>query len=388
MASKKDATRAESAPTADGGKTDGGKTDAASSQALREPAELLYRAELEALAAVDTHERPPGWKLSPRAVLAYVVGKEFKGVKPSPKYVGNERVVEIAIATLATDRALLLIGEPGTAKSWLSEHLSAAISGTSQMLVQGTAGTTEEQIRYSWNYALLLAEGPSPRALVPSPVYRCMSEGKLLRFEEITRCPSEVQDALITLLSEKILAVPELSTHVQAQRGFNIIGTANTRDRGVNDMSAALKRRFNMVVLPVPTDLATEVSIVEKRVADIGHSLRLPASPPGREAVQKVVQIFQELRRGQTLDGKHKLKSPSGVLSTAEAISVLGNGMALAGHFGDGIVSERDLAAGILGAVVKEDAKDEEVFVEYLENVLKKRGNEWTGLYKACKELV
>jgi len=349
---------------------------------------VLYRAELAALAAVDTFERPPGWSLSPRAALAYVCGKEFKGVKPSAKYVGNERLVEIAVATLATDRALLLIGEPGTAKSWLSEHLSAAISGTSQLLVQGTAGTTEEQIRYSWNYALLLAEGPSQKALVPSPVYRCMGEGKLLRFEEITRCPSEVQDALITLLSEKILAVPELGTQVQARRGFNIIGTANTRDRGVNDMSAALKRRFNMVVLPVPTDLATEVAIVEKRVADIGHSLRLPASPPGREAVQRVVQIFQELRRGQTLDGKHKLKSPSGVLSTAEAISVLGNGMALAGHFGDGVVSERDLAAGILGAVVKEDAKDEEVFVEYLENVLKKRGNEWTGLYKACKELV
>jgi MoxR-like ATPase len=254
--------------------------------------------------------------------------------------------------------------------------------------VQGTAGTTEEQIRYTWNYAMLLAEGPSPRALVPSPVYRCMSDGKLLRFEEITRCPSEVQDALITLLSEKTLAVPELGIQVQAQRGFNLIGTANTRDRGVNDMSAALKRRFNMVVLPVPSDLATEISIVEKRVAEIGQSLRLPAAPPGRQAVEKVVQIFQELRRGQTLDGKQKVKSPSGVLSTAEAISVLGNGMALAGHFGDGTVSERDIAAGLLGAVVKEDAKDEEVFVEYLENVLKKRGGEWTGLYKACKELV
>ncbi|MCU0656018.1 MAG: AAA family ATPase [Polyangiaceae bacterium] len=365
-----------------------GALSGASSQALREPAEVLFQRELEALAAADSFERPPGWKLSPRAVLAYVCGKEFKGVHPTAKYIGHERLVEIAVATLATDRALLLLGEPGTAKSWLSEHLSAAISGTSQLLVQGTAGTTEEQIRYSWNYAMLLAEGPSPRALVPSPVHRCMAEGKLLRFEEITRCPSEVQDALITLLSEKVLAIPELNSHVQAQRGFNLIATANTRDRGVNDMSAALKRRFNIVVLPVPSDLATEISIVEKRVADLGQALRLPASPPGRQAVEKIVQIFQELRRGQTLDGKQKIKSPSGVLSTAEAISVLGNGMALAGHFGDGTVSERDLAAGLLGAVVKEDARDEEVFVEYLENVLKKRGGEWTGLYKACKELV
>jgi len=381
MASKKEAARP----------AEGGSSPApiqATSQVLREPAEVQFQRELDALAAVDTHERPPGWRLSPRAVLAYICGKEFKGVTPAPKYIGNERLVEIAIATLTTDRALLLLGEPGTAKSWLSEHLAAAISGTSQLLVQGTAGTTEEQIRYTWNYAMLLAEGPSLRALVPSPVYRCMTDGKLLRFEEITRCPSEVQDALITLLSEKTLAVPELGLQVQAQRGFNLIATANTRDRGVNDMSAALKRRFNMVVLPVPSDMATEIAIVERRVAEIGQALRLPAPPPGRQAVERVVQIFQELRRGQTLDGKNKVKSPSGVLSTAEAISVLGNGMALAGHFGDGTVTERDLAAGILGAIVKEDARDEEVFLEYLENILKKRGAEWTGLYRACKELL
>ncbi|MEW6732417.1 MAG: AAA family ATPase [Acidobacteriota bacterium] len=358
------------------------------SDVLREPAETLFKHELEALAAVDKYECPPGWKLSPRAVLTYVLGGKANDVEITPKYLGAPRLVEIAIATLATDRALLLIGEPGTAKSWLSEHLAAAISGNSQMLIQGTAGTTEEQIRYSWNYALLLAEGPSPRALVPSPVYRALEEGRLVRFEEITRCPSEVQDALITLLSEKVLSVPELGTHVQARRGFNIIGTANTRDRGVNDMSAALKRRFNLVVLPVPTDLDTEIQIVEKRVREIGTHLRLPASPPSTEAVRKIVQIFQELRRGQTIDGKQKLKSPSGVLSTAEAISVLGNGMSLAGHFSDGQISDRDLAAGLLGAVVKEDSRDEAIFVEYLENVMKKRGSEWKELYQACKELV
>jgi MoxR-like ATPase len=374
MATKKDAPKDE-AP-------------AGSSDALREPAERLFAGELAALLAADTYERPPGWKLSPRAVLTYVLGGKVGDLEISAKYVGAPRLVEIAIATLATDRALMLIGEPGTAKSWLSEHLAAAIAGDSQMLVQGTSGTTEEQIRYSWNYALLLAEGPSPRALVPSPVYRGLTDGKIVRFEEITRCPSEVQDALITLLSEKVLAVPELSTHVQAKRGFNIIATANTRDRGVNDMSAALKRRFNIVVLPIPTDLDTEVSIVQKRVREIGTSLRLPAAPPAQEAVRRIVTIFQELRRGQTLDGKQKLKSPSGVLSTAEAISVLGNSMALAGHFGSGKVTDRDIAAGLLGAVVKEDAKDEAVFVEYLENVLKKRGSEWVDLYKACKELV
>ncbi len=375
MAAKKEALKAE-APKANG------------SDVLREPAERLFAKELEALLATDTHERPPGWKLSPRAVLTYVLGGKAGGVEITPKYVGAPRLVEIAVATLATDRALLLIGEPGTAKSWLSEHLTAAISGDSQILIQGTSGTTEEQVRYTWNYALLLAEGPSPRALVPSPVYRGMEGGQIVRFEEITRCPSEVQDALITLLSEKVLSVPELGVHVQARRGFNIIATANTRDRGVNDMSAALKRRFNIVVLPLPTDIDTEVTIVQKRVREIGTSLQLPASPPAQEAVRRVVTIFQELRRGQTLDGKQKLKSPSGVLSTAEAISVLGNGMALAGHFGSGKVTERDLAAGLLGAVVKEDSKDEAVFVEYLENVMKKRGSEWAELYKACKEFV
>jgi MoxR-like ATPase len=376
MATKKDANKTND------------ETTAAKSDVLREPAERLFANELAALAASDKSEAPPGWNLSPKAVLTYILGGKVGDTVISPKYIGSPRLVEIAIATLATDRALLLIGEPGTAKSWLSEHLAAAISGDSQLLIQGTAGTTEEQIRYTWNYALLLAEGPSQKALVPSPIYRGLNGGKLVRFEEITRCPSEVQDALITLLSEKVLTVPELGHHVQAKRGFNVIATANTRDRGVNDMSAALKRRFNIVILPLPNDIATEVAIVSRRVREIGSSLRLPSAPPAEEAVRKVVQVFQELRNGQTTDGKQKLKSPSGVLSTAEAISVLGNGMALAGHFGTGRVTDRDIAAGLLGAVIKEDTRDEAVFVEYLENVMKKRGGDWDALYKACKELV
>jgi MoxR-like ATPase len=233
----------------------------------------------------------------------------------------------------------------------------------------------------------LLAEGPSPKALVPSPLFRAMEDGKLVRFEEISRCPSEVQDTLITLLSEKVMAVPELGFHLPAKRGFNLIATANTRDRGVNDMSAALTRRFNKVVLPVPADVETEVQIVSRRVAEIGTGLKLPAPPPAEEAVRKIVQIFQELRRGQTLDGKQKVKPPSGVLSTAEAISLLGNSMSLAGHFGDGRVSDRDLAAGLHGVVIKEDARDLAAWVEYLENIMKKRGAEWRELYTACKEL-
>jgi MoxR-like ATPase len=358
------------------------------SDVLREQAEVLFTAELEALSKADNGAKPDGWRLSPQAVETYILGGQAGGTKITPKYVGSRRLVQIAITSLATDRALLLVGEPGTAKSWLSEHLTAAICGDSLMLVQGTAGTTEEQIRYSWNYALLLAEGPSPKALVPSPVYRAMVEGKIVRFEEVTRCPAEVQDALITILSEKVLAVPELGLHVHARRGFSLIGTANTRDRGVNDMSAALKRRFNIVVLPVPDDLETEVGIVMKRVGEIGTQLKLPAPPPAEAAVAKVVQIFQELRKGQTLDGKQKLKPPSSLLSTAEAISLLGSGMALAGHFGSGKVDDRDIAAGLHSAVLKEDSKDVAAWTEYLENIMKKRGKEWEGLYKACKELL
>lgn len=359
---------------------------ASDGQVLRAPAEELYAEELGALIASDQHERPPGWKMSARAVQTYLCGGKAGKLDVTPKYIGHTRLVEIAISTLVTDRALLLIGEPGTAKSWLSEHLAAAINGDSTKVVQGTAGTTEEQIRYTWNYAMLIAHGPSPGALIKSPVFRAMESGTLARFEEITRCASEVQDAMISLLSEKRLSIPELATEVPAQRGFSVIATANTRDRGVNDMSAALKRRFNIVILPTPQTLETEVEIVRKRVRELASSLTLRAELPADEAIEKVVTIFRELRLGQTLDGKNKLKTPSGVLSTAEAISVLANSMALAGNFGSGEVTAHDLAAGLQGSVVKDEEKDRLVWQEYLTNVLKKRGAEWRPLFNACSE--
>ena len=353
---------------------------------LRAPAEQLYADELAALAAADRGERPPGWNLSPRAVLSYITGGSVGDKTISPKYIGHRRLVEIAISTLVTDRSLLLIGEPGTAKSWLSEHLAAAINGDSTKVVQGTAGTTEEQIRYTWNYALLIAGGPSSASLIRSPIMRAMDSGSIARFEEITRCASEVQDALISLLSEKRVSIPELQMDVPAQKGFSIIATANTRDRGVNDMSAALKRRFNIVVLPSPATLETEVDIVRRRIADLSENLALKAPVPALEAIEKVVTIFRELRTGQTLDGKNKVKTPSGVLSTAEAISVLASSMALAGNFGNGQVAPEDLASAIQGAVIKDDDKDRLVWQEYLANVLKKRGAEWRPLYNACSE--
>ena len=353
---------------------------------LRAPAEVMYAEELEQIIREDTFPKPPGWRMSARAVATYIGGGKAGSMAITPKYIGHKRLVEIAISTLVTDRALLLLGEPGTAKSWLSEHLAAAITGDSTLVVQGTAGTTEEQIRYTWNYAMLIARGPSPEAIIKSPVYRAMEAGTLARFEEITRCAAEVQDALISLLSEKRISIPELATEMPAAKGFSIIATANTRDRGVNDMSAALKRRFNMVVLPTPATLESEVEIVRKRVKELGTNLELKAAPPAEDAVAQIVTIFRELRAGQTLDGKNKLKVPSGVLSTAEAISVLANGMALAGNFGSGEVTAHDLAAGLQGAVVKDEEKDKVVWAENLTNILKKRGSEWRALFTACTE--
>jgi MoxR-like ATPase len=352
---------------------------------LRQSAETAYASELAALAAHDDRPRPPRWKLSPWSVVDYVLGATLpSGVVITPKYVGDRRLVEIAVATLATDRALLLLGVPGTAKSWLAEHLAAAISGDSTLLVQGTAGTSEESLRYGWNYARLIAEGPSEAALVPSPMMRAMRSGAIARVEELTRIPSDVQDTLITLLSEKYLPVPELGQAVQAAPGFNVIATANSRDRGVNELSSALQRRFNVVVLPLPATLEEEVQIVQERVAALSRALTLPAEPPALEQIRRVVAVFRELRSGATEDGKAKLKSPSGTLSTAEAISVVTNGLALAGHFGDGSLKAADLAAGMLGAIVKDPVQDPPVFREYLETVVKERDG-WKDLYRACR---
>jgi MoxR-like ATPase len=357
------------------------------SNVLRQHAEQQFAEELDQLARSDTRERPTNWRLSPWAVATYLLGGTLdNGFQISPKYIGNRRIIEIAVATLATDRALLLYGLPGTAKSWVSEHLAAAISGDSTLLVQGTAGTSEEQIRYGWNYASLLANGPSRAALVPSPMMRAMERGLIARVEELTRIPSDVQDSLITVLSEKTLPIPELGSEVQATRGFSVIATANNRDKGVNELSSALKRRFNTVILPLPATADEETSIVVKRVGEMGRALQLPAEPPALAEVRRVVQIFRELRDGRTEDGKIRIKSPSGTLSTAEAISVLNNGMALAGHFGDGTVRAGDVMSGLVGAVIKDPVQDAVVWKEYLETVVKERDG-WKDLYRAAREV-
>lgn len=358
------------------------------SEIQRPPAERLFATELAALKAGDKAERPEGWALSPRAVVTYILGgRAADGTEISAKYVGSRRLIETAAATLATDRALLLLGVPGTAKSWVSEHLAAGIAGDSTLVVQCTSGTDENQIRYGWNYARLLAQGPSAEALVPTPLYRAMETGKLCRLEELTRMGSDVQDTLITVLSEKMVPVPELNTAVYARRGFNVIATANNRDKGVNELSSALKRRFNVVVLPLPADLEEEVAIVAKRVGEMGAGLRLPTPKGAAEEVARIVTIFRELRGGRTLDGKTALKAPSGSLSTAEAISVMVGGLSQAAWFMDGALDAEALAPTLLGAIVKDPVQDKLVLEEYLEGVLKKR-RDFAGYYTALTDLL
>jgi MoxR-like ATPase len=353
---------------------------------IRQAAEVKYARELAALASADGGARPPGWRLSPRSVETYILGQDAPvgGVPITAKYIGDRALVQVAIATLASDRALMLIGEPGTAKSWLSEHLAAAIGGTSAHIVQGTAGTSEEHIKYSWNYALLLAEGPSERALVASPVLRAMREGTTARFEEITRTAPEIQDALISVLSEKQVAIPELGELVAAQRGFNLIATANTRDRGVNEMSSALKRRFNFVTVPVVDDLEQEIRIVTRREAELRGDHEVGVAAPA-ELAALLVQVFQELRAGVTKDGKTRLRSPSGALSTAEAISVLFGSGILAQHFGGGEVTAAELARSLTGTIGREDAADLDAVREYGETVAKGRGGAWDAFHAAVK---
>jgi MoxR-like ATPase len=361
---------------------------------LREPAEIRYAAELEALTAADDAPRPPGWRLSPRAVRSFVLGTEPaakpKGKKAAAppitrKFHGDAAMIDRAIVTLMSNRGLLLVGEPGTAKSMLSELLAAAVSGTSALTIQGTAGTTEDQIKYSWNYALLLAEGPTPNALVPAPLYHGLARGQLVRFEEITRCPPEIQDTLISVLSDKVLHVPELrgaDNVLFARPGFNVIATANTRDRGVHEMSAALKRRFNFETVPPIAQKEHELQIVLQQAGDLLQHAGA-AAVLERDVIDVLVTTFMDLRQGKTEEGA-VVEKPSTAMSTAEAVSVAFAAALDACHFGDGRLRGEHLAKQLVGTVLKDSEEDAKKVRQYFEVVVKnraKRSEPWKSFY-------
>ena len=349
----------------------------------RPPAEVRYADELARLRAADTAARPPGWALSVQAARRFVVGDDKLGV--SRKFVGDPSLIDRALITLATSRGLMLVGEPGTAKSLLSELLAAAVSGDSTLTIQGGAATTEDQIRYSWNYALLVADGPSPRSLVPAPLLRGMAEGRTVRFEEITRCPLEVQDCLLSPLSDRVLAIPELTgpeAMVFARDGFNVIATANTRDRGVNDMSSALKRRFNFeTVFPI-ADFDTELALVAD---EAGRLLRRSGvtAEPRRDVLEVLVTTFRELRSGETRHGD-SLDRLSAVMSTAEAVSVA-HAVGLRGWFlrGEPGTAE-DVVACLAGTAAKDSPEDLAKLRRYLaQQTSRRRGGQWKALHDA-----
>ncbi len=356
------------------------------------PPEQIHAAELEFLAKWDDGPRPPSWKLTPRAVVTFIVGSRNEALKVanqamviSEKFVGDRALVERCVVTLAGERGLLLVGEPGTAKSMLSELLSAAVSGNSSLTVQGTAGTAEEHFRYGWNYSLLIAKGPHPEALVPSPVLQAMRRGGIARVEEITRCLPEVQDALVSILSDRRLSVPELGVLEPAQRGFNVIATANLRDKGVSEMSAALKRRFNFETIGPIGDLAREVDLVKRRsrqiVAEAGAPLGVDDA-----VLEALVTVFRDLRLGRTVEG-WPVEKPTSVMSTAEAVAVASSMGLAATYFPNDRDVARLLPEYLLGVVMKDEPKDRGKLLAYWDASVKRRAEGDARLWKSLHEL-
>lgn len=354
--------------------------------AQRIPAEERFQSELERLASADEATKPMGWRLSPRSVRKFILGDDKLGVER--KFYGDDPLVDRCIVSLMGHQGLMLVGEPGTAKSLLSELLSAAISQDSGLVVQGSAGIIEDHLRYGWNYALLLAEGPTENALVPSPVLAAMKSGKIARIEELTRCAPEVQDAMISLLSEKTVSIPELGegAEVRAAPGFNVIGTANLRDRGVHDMSSALKRRFNFETVEPISDEKLEVALVSKQLAQRLQDQPIePLVKP--EVLDVLVSVFRDLRTGKTIEGA-TVATPNSVMSTAEAVNVVHAATLDAAYLDGQPVSSGHVARQLRGVVFKEDPEDARKLRAYIDQIAKaraKKSKSWSEFYKVAK---
>jgi MoxR-like ATPase len=349
----------------------------------RIPAEIYYKEELESLRASDPHPRPPGWQLSPRAVETFVLGDPENGI--SEKFVAPRDIVSRVVISLATQRGTMLVGEPGTAKSWLAELICAAISDNSTLIVQGGAIESVQQLLYSWNQAVIDRKGPCREALIPGPIYQGMERGILVRYEEIARSSPALQDALLSIMSERSINIPELAGEesvLYAREGFNLVATSNTSDAGVNQMSAALKRRMNFeTITPIKT-VEKEISVVLRESRKLLLSSGVDVEPD-REIVSALVTIFHELRNGQTLDGRSTDRLAAAVLSTAEAVSVVHAMGIYAFYYRDGVFSPRDFNNFLVGAVIKDDLSDLKRMDHYFETVVADRSGEtWKTVYE------
>jgi MoxR-like ATPase len=367
------------------------------------PAEERYAGELAFLRAVDLSPRPPGWLLSPERVVDFLCGTRGATIRApasadlpadtprsmliEPKFVGSRALVERCVVTLAGERGLLLVGQPGTAKSMLGELLAAAISGSSALTIQGTAGANEDHLRYGWNYAMLLDRGPRPEALVPSPVLTGMRTGMLVRIEEVTRCLPEVQDALISVLSERRMMIPELEGEdgsVFATPGFNIIATANLRDRGVSEMSAALKRRLNFETVPPIGDAKQEIDLVRSRAHALLRESGTDVDVDSR-LLDILVTTFRDLREGRTAEGWN-VERPAAVMSTAEAITVA-TAITRQGAFFPAQKDPVSLLPGyLLGVMLKDNQEDRDRVLAYWDGPIRRRG-ETDALWKRMYDL-
>lgn len=353
------------------------------SQIQRPPAEHVYEDELEKLVQMDPGPIPPGWKLSPLMVEKFVLGDKPLGIEK--KFVATQELVSRIIISVATNRGAMLIGQPGTAKSWLSELLACAISGQSTLTIQGGAITDTRQLLYSWNEALLKTTGPSREALIPGPVYRGMENGQLVRFEEIARCPPFIQDAILSIMSERQIQVPELGNDdsvLFAREGFNIIATSNSLDKGVHEMSAALKRRMNFETIYPIRDVHDEIDVVareaEKLIRESGVDVK-----PDPQIIEALVTIFHELRNGQTLDGRSTDRLAATVMSTAEAVSVAHAMGVHAYYYRNGAMQLDDLVHFLIGAALKDNKDDQRRMKHYFETeVVNKTGAHWKKVYE------
>jgi MoxR-like ATPase len=219
-----------------------------------------------------------------------------------------------------------------------------------------------------------------------------MTQGQIVRFEEVTRCAPEIQDVLISIISEKLMMIPELGESdrvLLAKPGFNIIATANIRDRGVHEMSSALKRRFNFETVHPIGELDLEVSLVSEQCASLLRESSAEVSV-AREVVEILVTAFHDLREGVTADGV-QVEKPTTVMSTAEAVSVALQASLDAFYYGDGTLSPEHIGRHLVGAVIKDNPDDLKKLKHYFDVVVKQRakdkGGAWAELAKARKWL-